>query len=894
MQIGAIYSKSKTLGDLTFITYASLVRSVFGDDAVVRERLAKNPQKVPRIQINPADFGLLIWDEAHFYLSALAQGLVQRFRRSDTLQVGLTATPKYYSGKELGISLRDGEDPAFGRCLYELRIPEAIRRGEMPPFENIIINTGLKSGLNEIGVAEEESSRVAKAINIPNRHLVIADHWCNATVALSRGGASQQGIPPLRLAGEATIVFCPRIKNAYAVANVLNAAISKRLKKDANLRAILKQKGINTSDPEFKIAAAIHTGATATHPGLSTQQQNEMIQLFRERKILILVSTSLLEQSIDEPLVSVVYDTIPRQTYPGVAQAGMRAARNCPGKGLYVVVNMQDSDNQTLTYLDFLRDRGSEEGVKVSFTQTDGERIRGEQGAPTPVTLKGLQLPNYQVHDSAEIFRSILNRELQERVDLAEAKLQEQSIPSQEPSVSKCGYYYTAGRASRFFTPKGRAHLNGLIQRLQQNDPEAEQLFASFLMPLIDRQFTHYQKKFPNLSSESIYDELIDALVYTILPTFKTGKPQKKWSRIQNAAHSRVRQKLNLKSEGQDQPPLSLPHLPGAEEIPDIPSNGSPRFIAGHDYSDQILGLSHHDLYERVRAPFELSGPLKMISQRDRDIWRRYCDGELQTQSAKVYEVTKSRIGLILTAIKVLINQALRREFELTDIHRGASYYKPKELSPAAQTLLSSQSQESSDLAARRANQIVKLHRFQPRLGITIRNTKFGKEAKDSPNYQQMQALLHGDLTNPQELQLAWKALAAIKEEYSTGELANTRVLKFIGEIEADIREYVESPFLSKLLDLQQELRQILTQLGRIVAKSDIYERKNVVADNIDLAINLVVVDLRDARYAAAALGIIDQIQKGRRDPNIPERIINDLRIAIESYHYYKDRGELF
>ena len=81
----------------------------------------------------------------------------------------------------------------------------------------------------------------------------------------------------------------------------------------------------------------------------------------------MLVATSVLQQSWDNLQTSVVMDAISRQTYVGVGQAGMRALRNHPAKEMAFIINTQDADHPSLTFLDFQGARGKEEGVAVEI-----------------------------------------------------------------------------------------------------------------------------------------------------------------------------------------------------------------------------------------------------------------------------------------------------------------------------------------------------------------------------------------------------------------------------------------------------------------------------------------------------------------------------------------------
>ncbi len=103
--VGAVYQGEKHIGRFTFITYASLLQRILGDEAgqEVREQAAADRQDAAEhgeapppeaAVIHPEDFSLVIWDEAHMYLTQNAQALMNRFDHA--VNLGLTATPRYY------------------------------------------------------------------------------------------------------------------------------------------------------------------------------------------------------------------------------------------------------------------------------------------------------------------------------------------------------------------------------------------------------------------------------------------------------------------------------------------------------------------------------------------------------------------------------------------------------------------------------------------------------------------------------------------------------------------------------------------------------------------------------------------------------------------------------
>lgn len=462
LDVGLVYQMEKRLGRLTFITYASLLRCILGEAAEVEAREFEEEQgeevhDKEKLILDPADYDLVIWDEAHWYLTPSAQRLVQRFRHA--INLGMTATPRYYDGKEVA--------NVFGEKIYELDLHTAKERKEICDYRNILIRTDIRTGLSLSSPEQEESVQVARAIDIPERNGIFPDVYLNAKITV--------GSRTFTLAGEKALVFCAGIDHVHDQAQAFNDLLP-LLKTDENLRNVLRGKGINPDIVE-QVAAPIHSGASDRHPAMNIGARNALIERYDQRKVLALVTTSVLQQSFDNPPTSVIMDTVSRQTYVGVGQAGMRALRWLPEKEMAFLINTEDADHRTLTFEDFEATRGREEGVIVEVA-----------GNGT-----GLQSGKYSMTSGRDLS------------ELAQHRQKERN------QLHRADYLLS----SRHFTEAGYNRINKLLMEIAMGNQNAVNEFTAKIFPWIERVVEY-------ISADVLHtrtaDEEVNGLAMDILP----------------------------------------------------------------------------------------------------------------------------------------------------------------------------------------------------------------------------------------------------------------------------------------------------------------------------------------------------------------------------------------
>lgn len=601
LDVGTVYQVEKRIGRLTFITYASLLRCILGK-SVETEAHEFEEQQLQDIQsaqpsvngrsvtIDPREYDLVIWDEAHKYLTAHAQQLVGRFPHA--LSVALTATPRYYEGKEVA--------HVFGNRLHELDLQTAIERKEVSDFRNLLITTDVTTGLCLSSPDQEESAKVARAIDLPHRNRIFPDMYKNTVIEVER--------KKFTLTGEPTIVFGASIEHVHDLASAFNEMLTPLLQSDEEFRAALRAKGVDPDTVE-QIAAPIHSNGSGEREPMSLGERNATVERYDQRKVLVLVATSVLQQSFDSPITSIVIDSVPRQTYVGVGQAGMRALRYLASKEMAFIINTQDVDHPSLTFLDFQAARGREEGVTVEIGSIKGTGARR--------TTAG---SNAAVHYNVTYGAALVDLAMRRR--------------AQGERLYRDDYE----TSFRPFTPLGFQRVNQLIVNMANGDQGAVRALIGEIQPWIAR--THQRIALQVFGEENIDEEAcasvqIDTLAQ-LIGMVQSGGIQG-WSRFS----ARFQQDLRHRYEKLQRNSGRLPTVSLDEEV-------SYKHVQSHlqeDDPQEIVAIN-----EPTQAPLHDTIP----STHDYDpaseahaIQRREkVEQVLQTLSYREREILKLRYGL--------------------------------------------------------------------------------------------------------------------------------------------------------------------------------------------------------------------------------------------------------
>jgi len=666
LDVGAVYQGEKRIGRLTFITYASLLRRTLGDEVVAEAGTAEEGNgdvatEGRKLKIDPSKYDMVIWDEAHMYLTANAQKLLEKFDHA--INIGLTATPRYYQGKEVA--------QVFGKKAYELTLAEAKKRGEVCDYENLLVNTDIETGLHLSRPEQEESAEVARAINRGDRNRIIADLYRNAKIKVKRNDAEKE----YTLTGEPTVVFGASIDHVHSIADAINAALGPLLKPreafqtDETFRTELREKNMNPDDPallaaaeEFraalrakgidpdkveKIIEPIHSGASDSHAGMTLDERNKLVERYHQRKVLMMAATSVLQQSFDSPMTSVVIDTVPRQTYVGVGQAAMRALR--PGKDMAFIINMEDSDHQSLTLQDFENNRGHEEGIILELAG------HGTGAHKRKVLGTGDDMANYDVTYGVPLDRLVVERR------------------------AAASGLHRGDNEFRHFTTAGYERLNHLIVEIGTGNKAVRNEIIEMIQPWVDRTHERLQQQIfeeTKVDGEKIQDAVTDSVLGGIAAV-EAGSIAS-WNRLNQRIQSDLRRRFEAiqKTNGTWEGKVEIEPLSHKRK----------------------LALPHFDKNTAAQAELAegIEKSLKTLTPRERDAITRRHNGETLDEIAQSWGITKERVRQV----------AIRGERKLKDAGHQApaimEWVRDREMKPL--TILLDQQANAANAGQRRKN----------------------------------------------------------------------------------------------------------------------------------------------------------------------------------------------
>jgi len=301
VKVGRIYGgRNEYKGDVTIMTYSALIRHFY-------KSLIAQDEKKP-YPFNIRDYRVLIADEAHAYLSQLAENLLDNM---DAVKIALTATDKYYEGKE--VSRR------FPGLINRISLDKAIKRKECANPITRVIQTNFHIDhdmFKKLEHADDDADApiFSRAFNVPAWNNLIVDVWQN-DVDKKRDH---------RILGDKTIIHCSDVDHATAMADRFNEALLTDIHKNLEYRKILTKKGI---DPD-----KVEQVAAAMHGDMSQAEQERILDKFKKKQILVLTSAKLLTESIDDPEVRVVINATLTRSLVRALQRGYRGSRIAEGK----------------------------------------------------------------------------------------------------------------------------------------------------------------------------------------------------------------------------------------------------------------------------------------------------------------------------------------------------------------------------------------------------------------------------------------------------------------------------------------------------------------------------------------------------------------------------------
>lgn len=239
---------------------------------------------------NAEDFGAVIVDECHHAYAKTWMDTIGHFgKRSETLLLGLTATPKRSDGRSI--------EELFSETAFEISLGELQDQGYLVPMDYCTIEA--KLGLGELSIqnGDFQATLLAKIMNSEEmRELTV-----KACLEKARG--------------KKTIAFCASLKHAEDLTrDFLNLGI----------------------------AAAFVSGEMAN--------RDQIIEDFRLGKIQILSNFGVLTEGFDDPSIECVLLARPTTSPLVYSQCLGRGLRTHPDKSKCIVIDIVDRQRNPLQY----------------------------------------------------------------------------------------------------------------------------------------------------------------------------------------------------------------------------------------------------------------------------------------------------------------------------------------------------------------------------------------------------------------------------------------------------------------------------------------------------------------------------------------------------------------
>jgi len=305
-------------------------------------------------------------------------------------------------------------------------------------------------------------------------------------------------------------------------------------------------------------------------------------------------------------MTSVVIDSVPRQTFVGVGQGGMRALRYLGKKEMAFIINTQDADHPSLTFLDFQAARGREEGVSMEIGHVKGARVQRHTSAKGG----GGATANYNVTYGASL------------INLAERRIALTDQLQNDKSETILGN----------FTPLGLQTVKELIVKMASGNEDAVGRFTEIIQPWIARVRQKIEMGMFGSTTieEQILQDAVTDIIMKLLTVTRAGGIQG-WGRFS------ARFKEDLRSRYRTI--LRSAKVESREEL--MPIEQLDR-IATHDKDE----LSQSELRDGIDQA------LKILSLRENDVLRRRMNGETLKNIGISYAISEERINQIFYTAK--------------------------------------------------------------------------------------------------------------------------------------------------------------------------------------------------------------------------------------------------
>ena len=262
----------------------------------------------------PEEYGFVVFDEGHNITANKFGRAVEQFQNS--LELAVTATPEYSEAKTVAQKLP--------HCHFSLPLADAINRGDLCPVDPALIKTNyhvdekkLRKFLEDQNGKNLTQDQMEKLLNEQSRNLAAIK-----TYLLASDPNTGE-----RYLGRRVMAFAGGIQHCEDFTRQMNNVLTKP--KYKQMRDWLKAEGI-------VLAACVHSqfpreGITLTIDGKKGIYTKEQVkELHKQGKILVLVSDSELKLGSDYPADSIVMELVDRLSVVDVTQRFGRGFRLDP------------------------------------------------------------------------------------------------------------------------------------------------------------------------------------------------------------------------------------------------------------------------------------------------------------------------------------------------------------------------------------------------------------------------------------------------------------------------------------------------------------------------------------------------------------------------------------
>ncbi len=245
-------------------------------------------QRIARF--DPAEFGLIIADEAHRAIAPTWRNIFDHFglpENKEILLVGFTATPRRGDGV--------GLEEVFDEIVYHRDIREMIREGYLSPITGYRVHTQTDLSKVHSHMGDFVQEELSEAINNASRNAKVVKSYLD------------------RVPGRKAIVFAVNVQHAQDLAGLFQ---------------------------EVSIPCAAVTGE------MDREVRREILEAFREGSIRVLTNCMVLSEGFDQPDIEAVILARPTQSSLLHTQMVGRGTRLAPGKERLTVIDIVDNSRR--------------------------------------------------------------------------------------------------------------------------------------------------------------------------------------------------------------------------------------------------------------------------------------------------------------------------------------------------------------------------------------------------------------------------------------------------------------------------------------------------------------------------------------------------------------------